>query len=146
MEQAHHGRLAAGGAGLGNGADQHLQQAAAKGVDHHSHRQTGQRGDAAGQHSQQNKAQCGKQMGGHHAYPPADLIHKTGGQAVHAQLHQEIDGNEQGDLVQREGELPLEGEKEQRGKEVDDRLDDVPGKAGSQSSLIAVSHKDSPPI
>ena len=54
--------------------------------------------------------------------------------------------DEQGNLVQREGEFPLEGEKEQRGKEVDDRLDDVPGKAGPQSSLIAVSHKDSPPI
>ena len=85
-------------------------------------------------------------MGGHHAYPPADLIHKTGGQAVHAQLHQEIDSDEQGDLIQREGELPLEGEKEQRGKEVDDRLDDVPGKAGAQCRLIAVSHKGSPPI
>ena len=97
--------------------------------------------DAAGQQGQQDEAPGSKQVGGHHANPPANFVHKSGGQAVYAKLHQKIDGDQQGDLVQREGELPLEGEKKQGGKKVDDRLDDIPGKTGAQGGLIAVSHK-----
>ena len=145
VQQAHHRLLVPGGAGLHNGADKHLNEAAAHGVHRHRDEKPRQRGHPLGQHRQQHQPRRGKQVGGHHADPVADAVHKAGGQQVHRQLDQEIHRNEQGDLLQAQAVLPPQGEKQQGHKGVDHRLDHVAPEAGPDGGVVVSSHDPAPP-
>ena len=67
-----------------------------------------------------------------------DLIGKLGERAVHEKLHGKVYGNEQGYLRQRNFELPLKYQKQQRRKVVYDPLRYVPEIARRAGMIIAL--------
>ena len=76
-------------------------------------------------------------MGRHDAGPVTDAIHHLDSNGVHRQLHGEIHRGDQGDLLQRQVKISHEGQEEQRGEVVHDRLGDVADVAGVNRVIVA---------
>ena len=141
VQQAHSLFLVVRRARFHHRADEHLEQPAADGVDNDGgEKAEKRRGEQIGQHGQQHKAERGRQMGDPHRDAVADFVDKPGGEQIDEQLHAEIDGDEHGDLRQRDVVAGLEGEKEQRGKVVDDGLHNVADEAGGDGVAVSEFH------
>ena len=131
VEQAHDRGLVLGGAGLYNGADEHLDEAAPNGVQtHRQHEPSVGVGEQAGEGAHADEPRRGEQVGRHHAGPVADLVHKAGGDQIHQQLQAEVPRHQQGDLLQADRKGLLEDHKQQGGQVVDNGLGDVAQIAG----------------
>ena len=131
MQQAHGGLFVIGGAGFDDRADQHLQQPAADGVDHHGNDQPGKRaGQQLRQHGQRDEPGSRKDVRQHHRRAVADAVDEARAEQVDRKLHAEVEGDEQRDARKRDAVALLEGQKQQRRKVVDDGLHDIGDKAG----------------
>ena len=138
MQQAHGGLFVIGGAGFDDRADQHLQQPAADGVDHHGNDQPGKRaGQQLRQHGQRDEPGGRKDVRQHHRRAVADAVDEARAEQVDRKLHAEVEGDEQRDARKRDAVALLEGQKQQRRKVVDDGLHDVADKAGFDCVFIA---------
>ena len=139
MEKAHGLFFVVGGTGFYNGADEDFNESAADGVDADGKKQSG---EGIRQKSRQNGKQddsgCGKDMCHHHGGAVADLVYKFGGQQIDAQLNGKIEGDEHGDLRQRDPIGVLKREKQQGYKVVDHSLHNVPGEAGVNGLFVSV--------
>ena len=115
VEQAHDGLLVLEGAGLHNGAAQHLNEAAADGVEKDTEQYSREGvGENLRQQRQPQKPCRGADLRGHDAPAVADAVHEPGAQEVHNQLGQEKRGGNQGDAPQGDGIIAVEFQKQQR--------------------------------
>lgn len=139
MEQAHHAVLVLEGAGFHDGADQHFDEAAAHGIQHHRNEDAHKRqGQQVGQNGHQGQPRRRQDLGDHHTGAVADLISKPGGRQVNEQLRQVEHQRDQGDFFQRDAVGALEGEKEKRGKVGGDGLGDKAQVTGRQGLFVFV--------
>ena len=66
----------------------------------------------------------------------ADAVRQLRRHGIGCQLHSKIDAGQQRDPFQRNTELTLEGQKQQRRKIIDDRLTNIPNITGVDRMLI----------
>ena len=98
VQQAHGFFLVVAGAGLHNGADQHLQQSSSDGVQNDGNQNTGKRvGHPVRQHGQQPQSRRGAAVSHQRGGTVADTVDQPGRKGIHQQLNQKIDGNQQSD-------------------------------------------------
>ena len=141
VQQAHGGLLALGGAGLHDGTDEHLDQPAADGVQHHGDEYAcvGIRQQPR-QRRQADQPQRGQHVRRHHADPVADPVHHARRGQVHQQLHREVDRGDQRQLIQRQAELAGERQEQQRCEVVDDGLGHVADVAGVNGVVVILAY------
>ena len=137
MQQAHPARLVVQGAGFHNGADQHFDEAAAHGVDHHR-RQDAPKGigQAVGQHGQQRQPRGRRAVGQHHGGAVAQAVHKAGRRQVHQKLGEEKHRGDQSDAFQRDAVVSGEGQEQQWYKIGTDGLGHIAQVTGPQGLAV----------
>ena len=126
-----------GWAGLHNGADNDLQQAAANSVEQDGDQQARKSaGQDRRQHRQKDQPQRREAMRQQRRSPIADPINEEHGRAVHSQLQKKIQRNKQRHLRQRNAELFLKGQKQQGNEVIHHRLHNIAGEAGAFGVLV----------
>ena len=91
MQGTHDHVFVVKGAGLNDGAAQHLDQTGADGIDHDTNQNSGIGiGQKVRQKGQAQKAQAGRQAGGNDAGPVADAVYDLGTDKVDDQLREKV--------------------------------------------------------
>ena len=142
MKQAHYRVLVIKRTGLHNRAGQHLDQAAAHGVDDDAdHNAREGIGEQIRKQGQAHEAQAAGDLGGDDAFTVTDTIHEAGAEHVHQQLRQEERCRDQGDLPQGDAQIRMEFQEKQRCEIGADRLGDEREVTGGQGpSVIFLDH------
>ena len=125
---------------LNNGADQHLNQSAAHGIDRHRQKQPRIGRQQARQHPQSHQTGRTQDMGRHNAGLIAQTLRIPCRQHIHQNLDTKVVGHQESNLRHRDMKFILENNKKQRCQIVDNGLGDIAQVAGIQGSAITAVH------
>ena len=142
MQKAHGRLLLFRGAGFHDGGDQHFDEPAADGVEHHAGENPGiGPWKDIGKHGKTGKAGAGEQVCRADAFPVADAVHKKCGEKIDAQLNGKVQCGNQRDLGEGKVKHRLEMQEEQRQVAVDHGLGDISQIAGMDRVFITCSER-----
>ena len=143
MQQAHGGLLVRKGARFDDGTAQHLDQPAPDGIDDDAEEDAGK---GVRQKLRQKRKPCqphgGADLRRHRAPAVPDPVREPGAQHVHDELGHKEGPRDQRDPPQGYPVVPMELQKQQRGKVRGDGLGDQPQITGSQGLPVVLIHID----
>lgn len=116
---------------MNDGGDEHFHEATADGAKEHRDEdaEVGVAGEEVWEEGEEEETEEGAELADDHGDAVADLEDEGGSDEVGEDLGKEVCGDDKGQLGEANAEFVSKLDEEERGKEVDDGLDDISGVA-----------------